>query len=180
VLVYPWHDGEVLHQATADGSDRSALARFQRLPAATVRSAIGVVLDAHLAVAAAGFVAVDLYDGCFLFDHASATLRLIDLDEYRPGPFVLEDDRLPGSRRYMAPEEWRRGARIDERTTVFTLGRVIHHLLDGTDGWRGTPAERAVSDRATATDPGERFASVDRLVLAWRDAVTGPSPTLGG
>ena len=109
-------------------------------------AAIDAVIDAHLAVVAAGFVAVDLYDGCFLYDPASTTMRLIDLDEYRPGPFVVDVERLPGSGRYMAPEERTRGATIDERTTVFNLGRSIEQLLDHADGWRGTPAQRAVAD----------------------------------
>src|SRR5215207_1935422 len=52
-LVYPWCPGEVLNAATVRGSDRSALARFQRLPIGTVRRAVDDVFDAHLAVAAA-------------------------------------------------------------------------------------------------------------------------------
>ena len=115
-------------------------------------------------------MAVDLYDGCFHFDLARSTMYLIDLDEYRPGPFTVEADRLPGSTRYMAPEEWERGATIDERTTVFVLGRTLHHLLDGPDGWRGSTTQRAVVDRATATAPGDRPASVAELVGAWRAA----------
>ncbi|MEW2445603.1 hypothetical protein [Micromonospora marina] len=70
-LVYPWCDGVVLnHATTGGGSDRSGLDRFQRLPVAEVRAALDTILDAHLAVSAAGYVAVDLYDGCFLYDSA--------------------------------------------------------------------------------------------------------------
>lgn len=129
-LVYPWHDGIVLNHATTHGSDRTALTRFQQLPLPEVEAAIDTILDAHLAVTAAGYIAVDLYDGCFLYDFTTRRMRLIDLDEYRPGPFVLDAERLPGSRRYMAPEEFVRSAVIDQRTTVYTLGRTIQHLLD--------------------------------------------------
>lgn len=83
-------------------------------------------------------------------------MRLIDLDEYRPGPFVLDADRLPGSGRYMAPEESVRGSLIDQRTTVHVLGRTLHHLLDSPTGWRGTVRERTVVDRATEADPRHR------------------------
>ena len=72
-------------------------------------------------MAAAGFVSVDLYDGCFLYDFDRHEMRLIDLDEYRPAPFVVDAERLPGSRRYMAPEEFQRGVTIDERTMAFHL-----------------------------------------------------------
>lgn len=86
VLVYPWHDGTVLNHATRHGSDRAALTRFQQLPLADVEAAVTTILDAHVAITATGHVAVDLYDGCFLYDFDSRQMWLIDLDEYRPAP----------------------------------------------------------------------------------------------
>ncbi|MFC3499717.1 serine/threonine protein kinase [Micromonospora krabiensis] len=172
VLIYPWHDGRVLNHATRHGSDRAALARFQQLPLHDVEAAVTRVLDAHVAVAAAGHVAVDLYDGCFLYDFGSRRMWLIDLDEYRPGPFLLEWDRLPGSRRYMAPEEFVRGAVIDQRTTVYTLGRTIQHLLDSPHGWRGTPAQRRLTAHATRPAPEDRHPDVATLVAEWRSTCT--------
>ncbi|MGW3784724.1 serine/threonine protein kinase [Micromonospora chokoriensis] len=168
VLVYPWHDGSVLNHATTHDSDRAALTRFQQLPLHDVEAAITTILDAHEAVAAAGHVAVDLYDGCFLYDFDARQMWLIDLDEYRPGPFVLDADRLPGSRRYMAPEEFVRGAIIDQRTTVYTLGRTIWHLLDSPNGWRGTPSQARLATHATHAAPVNRHPEVARLVSAWR------------
>ncbi|WP_050566143.1 hypothetical protein [Salinispora arenicola] len=103
-LVYPWHDGSVLKYATVHGSGRSALHRFQQLPLSDVEAAIDTILDAHLAVAAAGYVMFGLYVGCLLYNFHAHRIRLIDLDEYRLGPFTLDTDRLPGSRRYIAPE----------------------------------------------------------------------------
>ncbi|MEU0943849.1 serine/threonine protein kinase [Streptomyces canus] len=165
-VVMPWHDGEILY-------DPTARARFRALPLARVHHALDRVLDAHLAVEAAGQVAVDLYDGAFLYDFDAHELRLIDLDDYRPGPFVLTEDRLPGSTRFMAPEEWRRGAVIDTRTTVHVLGRTARLLLDagpGEDAFRGTAAQLAVVERATRPVPGERFGGVRELTEAWRAA----------
>lgn len=166
-LVYPWIDGSVLNDATIDGSDRSGLERFQELPVVEVEAALSAILAAQLAIVAARFVAVDLYDGCFLYDFDRSKTWLIDLDEYRPGPFILDEERLPGSERYMAPEEWVRGSTIDERTTVFTLGRALHHLLDSEHGWRGRESQRKVIDRATAPDPAKRYQNVGSLVAAW-------------
>jgi serine/threonine-protein kinase len=167
-IVYPWVEGAELNHATIDGSDRSGLERFCQLPVAEVERALTAILDAHLAIVDAGFVAVDLYDGCFLYDFDRSKMWLIDLDEYRPGPFTLEEERLPGSARYMAPEEWVRGSTIDERTTVYVLGRALHHLLDSEQGWRGRKIQRKVVDRATELDPAERYQDVDSLVVAWR------------
>jgi serine/threonine-protein kinase len=157
-LVYPWCLGEVLNAATLHGSGRAGLDRFRRQPRNRRRAAVDTILDAHLAITAAGWIAVDLYDGCFLYDADTDRMRLIDLDEYRPGPFVLDADRLPGSSRYMAPEEWTRGATIDERTTVFALGRTVQQLLGGDP----------VADRATDPDPDRRHSTVAALVAAWR------------
>ena len=61
----------------------------------------------------------------------------------------------------MAPEEFQRGARIDERTTVFTLGRTAFVFLsDGLRGeperhrWRASAALYDVAWRATLGEIG--------------------------
>ncbi|WP_327676057.1 serine/threonine protein kinase [Kitasatospora sp. NBC_00458] len=180
-VVMPWHDGEVLYHPTTGGGRGAAartdpagpMARFRALPVPLVAAALDTVLDAHLAVSAAGFVACDFYDGCLLYDFARHRMHLCDLDEYRPGPFTVEADRLPGSKRFMAPEEFRRGAVIDARTTVFTLGRTLRLLLDAGDGerhWRGTGEQLAVLGRATAPDPAARWPGVEEFAAAWRAA----------
>ncbi|MGW0711254.1 serine/threonine protein kinase [Streptomyces sp. NPDC002643] len=182
-LVYPWVEGEVLyHPTTSRKGGRAApgspMARFRRLPVADVLMALERILDAHVTVERAGLVAVDLYDGCMLYDFGNRRMSLCDLDEYRPGPFILETDRLPGSRRYMAPEEFAKGSTIDIRTTVYVLGRALRLLLDAGDEereWRGSASQLAVVERATADDPAHRFASVEALAQAWCVAV----PRLG-
>jgi hypothetical protein len=61
---------------------------------------------------------------------AARAIHLVDLDGYRP-PYTLDRERQFGSSRFMAPEEWQRGATIDERTTVYTLGRAAFVFLGG-------------------------------------------------
>ncbi|WP_426563169.1 serine/threonine protein kinase [Angustibacter sp. McL0619] len=182
VLVYPWVDGDVLYHATVgpDGvptsqprSDPgSPMARFRRLPLDAVRRAVDTVLDVHQVVDEAGLVAVDLYDGCFLYDWDAGALHVIDADEYRPGPFVTHE-QLPGSRRFFAPEELGTGQVVDRRTTVYRLGRVARLLMDAGDtesAWRGTQAELGVIARATQPEPAARYQCVRDLVAAWRAA----------
>ncbi|GGZ70183.1 serine/threonine protein kinase [Streptomyces bluensis] len=177
-LVYPWVEGEVLYHPTASrkggrAAPGSPMARFRRLPVPDILTALERILDAHVTVERAGLVAVDLYDGCMLYDFGNRGMFLCDLDEYRPGPFVLETDRLPGSRRYMAPEEFAKGATIGVRTTVYVLGRALRLLLDAGDEereWRGSASQLAVIERATADDPARRFASAEALARAWRAA----------
>ena len=178
LLVYPWVNGEVLYGAPVGGR-RSRLdpsgshARFRALPVPEILSALDAVFDAHLVIAAAGFVAVDLYDGCLIYDFGRHHTWLCDLDEYRPGPFIVATDRLPGSTRFMAPEEFQRGARIDQRTTVFNLARMGLVLLDTGDldgRFRAGPDPRAVLERATQPSPTERYPTVADFVCAWQAA----------
>jgi serine/threonine protein kinase len=171
-VVYPWVPGEILNDPMAPAgrphtAADSALNRFRAWPVASIERVLDTVIDAHLAVVREGFVAVDFYDGCLLYDVTTEQVRLVDLDEYRPGPYVLEADRQYGSRRFMAPEEFVRGSSIDERTTVFTLGRTARVLLGEAGQWRGSARAERVVDRATATDPAVRFASVEALARAW-------------
>ncbi|MFE7358397.1 serine/threonine protein kinase [Streptomyces sp. NPDC057543] len=176
VLVYPWMSGEVLYHPTLSrhggrAAPGSPMARFRAQPLARIHAALEAILSAHLAVEEAGFVAVDFYDGCMLYDFDDHRMVLCDLDEYRASAFVLEADRLPGSTRYMAPEEFARGSLIDIRTTVFALGRALRLLLDAGDEekqWRGTPEQLEVIRTATATAPERRFPSVRSLADAWQ------------
>jgi len=175
VLVQAWVEGEVLR---APGVDRetpgSASRRFRALPAGEILRALDTIYDVHATLAAAGYVAVDFYDGSILYDFEARRLHLCDLDLYHEGPFVVEAERLPGSTRFMAPEEHRRGARIDQRTTVYTLGRCALVFLAEEacrrSAFRGGGACFAVVERACRSEPAERFASVAAFRCAWRAA----------
>lgn len=180
--VSPWRDGEILNDPFVPNGlpyrhARSTLSRFRALPAQEILAILDTIIDAHLEVTGRGFVAVDFYDGCILYDFARRVAHLCDLDLYRPGPFLLERDRQWGSRRFMAPEEFQRGAIIDERTTVFTLGRAAFVFLgDGPLGgtsrgqWRVEQELYDVAMRAIAPDPGDRFESVGAFAAAWGTA----------
>ena len=177
MLVYPWLDGELLGASRAMRDDpRSAFQRFRHLPEPTVRSCLDAVFDLHVHLSAAGWVASDFYDGSLLYHFAAGRLRAIDLDLYHDGPFVNEVGRMFGSTRFMAPEEFERGARIGDQTTVFVMGRTaLVFLSDGTldpDAFRGPRALFDVVARACQPDRARRFASMAAFHRAWR-AATG-------
>ena len=65
----------------------------------------------------------------------------------------------------MAPEEFVQGGTIDERTTVFHLGRTAGQLLGEPNLSAG---RRDVIETATRTDPTDRYPSVARMAAAWR------------
>src|SRR3546814_10938396 len=91
-------------------------------------------------------------------------MRLIDLDEYRPGPFTVESDRLPGSTPYMAPEELVHGARVDERTTVFHLGRTAAQLTTDPNLYS---TQRNFVASATVLNPATPYPTDAAKPAAW-------------
>ena len=175
LLVYQWLDGELLGvpRARRDAPE-SSFQRFRSLPASAIRRCLDAVFDLHDALARVGWIAVDFYDGCLIYEFVSGRLGVVDLDHYRTGPFRNEMGRMFGSERFMAPEEFVRGARIDERTNVFVLGRTaLVFLSDGTLAprvFRGSPALFEVVAKACDPDPARRFGSVGMFCHAWHAA----------
>jgi serine/threonine protein kinase len=169
LLVYEWCEGELLGAEHRD-DPRSAYQRFRQLPPATIYAALEAIYELHVEL---GWVACDFYDGCLLYDFARGELRAMDLDSYRDAPFTNTMGRMFGSTRFMAPEEFELGARIDHATTAFTLGRAGLVLLSepcDPVAFRGTAAQRAVLAQATQPVSEQRFASAAELLTAWRAA----------
>ncbi len=170
VLVYDFVEAEGLNPAGTTARDREdpvhPHARFRALPVADVLRSLDAVYGLLLLLAERGYVGVDWYDGCLLHGFASGRTFVCDLDEFREGPFTVEEDRLPGSTRFMAPEELVRGSRIDQVTNVFSYGRTAEVLLRD----RLSPAQTAVVARATHAERSQRYPSVATFVEAWRAA----------
>ncbi|MCW2793620.1 MAG: hypothetical protein JWO76_2718 [Nocardioides sp.] len=147
-LVYEAARGELVHvPRERRGDPASAYQRFGHLQADRLLGVFDVLVDLHVDLAAAGWVACDLYDGCLLVDFATASLSVVDLDTYRRGPSVNDMGRMFGASRFMAPEELELGAPIDERTTVFTLGRLVWHFGTGSPSRPSASADRPRSPR---------------------------------
>jgi len=127
----------------------------------------------HHELAQLGWIAVDFYDGCMIYDFGRRELRLVDLDHYRDAPFTNDWGRMFGSSRFMAPEEFELGALIDEGTNVFTMGRTAAVLLsDGTlerPPFRGSGALYEVVRRACHHERSKRFATMSAFYAAWRE-----------
>lgn len=153
-LVYDWVPSEVLNDPRFTREQRYSdpmhpYVRFRSLPVPEILHSLDTIFDVHALVAEHGFVASDFYDGCIIYDFENSRTFMCDFDEYRDGPFVLKRDRAYGSTRFMASEEFQRGATIDEVTNVFNLGRAAAVLLgDGTaslEPWKGTDGMKAAA-----------------------------------
>ena len=175
-LVYNWIDGEGLRpeRELSDG-ELHPRDRFCALPAAEIIDALNVIYDVHVLIEKRGFIAEDFYDGCIIYDFEKKQIHLYDFDHYHPAPFINDRGRLYGSRRFMAPEEFQKGERIDERTNVFMLGRTAFVLLannsDSRNDWKASEDMWQVAKRATNTDKQLRYQSVKEFVSAWHAAI---------
>ena len=175
MLVYEWVEGDLIGvPATRRADPGSAFQRFRALPLPEIFVAIDAIIETHLELAKRGWIACDFYDGSLIYDFAGNEVHLVDLDHYHPGPFENEMGRMLGSTRFMAPEEFTRGAVIDETTTVFTLGRMVSVFVsDGTlerAAFPGSDALHAFMCRACADNRALRFQTVAELSQAWQTA----------
>jgi serine/threonine-protein kinase len=166
LLVYEWVDGELVGTSRARRADpASAFTRFLALDPRERAAALDVIFRLHVKLAQLGWIASDFYDGSLIYDFARRRMYVVDLDSYRDAPFTNDMGRMFGSDRFMAPEEYELGARIDERTTVFTMGRTVAQFLS-----LGTEAITELIGRACAPDPGGRFRTVAEFYGAWTAA----------
>lgn len=179
MLVYTAVSGELIGQVNKPGVSRdelrtdpaSAYQRFARLAADDQLPIFDTLIGLHRDLAELGWVAGDLYDACLIVDFATMTLHVVDLDEYRRGPSLNTMGRMFGSSRFMAPEEFELGAPLDQRTTVFTLGRLVKHFgtrltEDMTQFW-GPEALAAVVECAVRPERAERYATVAEFADTW-------------
>jgi serine/threonine-protein kinase len=175
MLVYDWADGELIGVSRPQrGDPASAFCRFRSLPAQEIIVCLDTIVAVHDVLGRAGEVAGDFYDGCLLYDFTARRVTVVDLDNYRCGPYRNEMGRMFGSTRFMAPEEFTRGALIDQRTSVFTMGRTVLVLLgDGTanpEAFRGSVRLLQVAARACQPRPEQRYGSLPEFCAAWRAA----------
>jgi serine/threonine-protein kinase len=174
-LVYQAASGDLIGvPAEQRGDADSPYQRFAHLPAPVLLGLPATLIDVHVALSAAGWVAGDLYDGCLIVDFQTAALSVIDLDSYRRGPTTNDMGRMFGSTRFMAPEEFEFGAPIDERTTVFTLGRIVWHfatrLTEEPAEFCGGKKLAEVVQKSWQPLPRNRYATVSDFASAWVSA----------
>lgn len=170
LTVSEWFDG------TCMGKQYGQFERFLSLPPAEKLAIYSAALDFHVHAQRLGFLAIDFYDGCILYDFEGRSMRLCDIEFYRRLPSQNEQGRMWGSGRYMSPEEFTLGAPLDARTNVFTMGALAFQLMGGgldhaREKWILNDATFAAACTATSPDPEERYANLDLYAKAWQQAL---------
>lgn len=152
-------------------------AQFCALPVAERLMVFDTVLRFHRHVLSRGYVPVDFYDGSVLYDTAAKKTYICDIEFYQKQPCVNQMGRMWGSSRFMSPEEFTRGAPIDELTCVFGMGATALTLFGagkdgGYDGWQLSEPLYKTARRAVREERSERWPSLAEFTDAWRKAQT--------
>lgn len=162
MLIYDWVEGELIG---------SCLDRVRQVAVNEIEHMVTEVYDLHRELASLGWIANDFYAGAMIYDFQRRKVRVIDLDSYHMGSFTNRMGRMFGSSRFMAPEEFELGATIDERTTVFTLGRTAAVLMSDNslerEPFRGSDRQYEVMVKSCAENPDDRFQTVADMHAAW-------------
>lgn len=177
-LLFDWFNGECLHSHWLFTPEEkythpdSPNYRFNHLSLEQRLAAFEQILEFHTYVEAQGYVAIDFYDGSILYDFQRDELRICDIDFYAKRPYNNHMGRMWGSKRFMSPEEFERGALIDEKTNVFNMGAMAFSMLGGAldrsfEKWQGKERYYQVALKAVSEKRADRYASVEELYREW-------------
>lgn len=165
--------------------------RFRMLSAEKKLCAAEVLFSFLEQVAQNGYVAVDFYDGSLIYDFEKDTLKICDIDLFEKEPLINTIGKdFWGTKRLKAPEEYEKGAVIDERTNEFTLGALLFDFF-GTyspqeikeryrkcrflpcpvEHWSLGKETYQVVRRAVDPDPDARYKTIALFHKAWKRAV---------
>ena len=187
VAVFDWVNGEGLRSywdyvlQAMWNHPASPNYRFRRLPIENRIAAVDKILEFHRHVIQHGYVPVDFYDGSLLYDFGTDGLHICDIDFYRKMPAVNDMGQMWGSERFMSPEEYERGAPLDEIKTVHNMGTTMFELLcvaskDSYDvihsyeAWSASKALFDVAKKAVSPNRCERYQTISELIAAWDSA----------
>ncbi len=168
-MVFRWADGECMGRMYQQ-SHREIMG----LPVEEKQVIFDGVIDFMIAVARAGYVAIDLYDGSVMYDRSGRNVTICDIDFFRKNPAVNDMGRMWGSSRFMSPEEYELGAALDEITNVFTAGQMGFSVFTDSDrsreNWSLSGESYDVLMKAISPDRADRYASIAEFRDAWRRA----------
>ena len=184
--VFHWARGECLYDhwnfdRYAKTGQPKPFDRFRALPLDKRLRAFEAVLSFFETVEAARYVSVDFYLGSVMYDFEADAVTLCDIDFFLKMPCENTMGRMWGQIRFMAPEEWQRGAALDARTNVYRLGAAAFVFLGeketmhpgrgldrSAEAWEAGPALYEAALKAAAPAPEDRYASVAEFLAAWR------------
>ncbi len=115
-MIFKWEDGECMGRMYPE-----LHRRFMSLSNDTKLKVFADILDFMKYISEQNFVAIDFYDGSIMYDFENERTIICDIDFFRKSPAVNDMGRMWGSSVFMSPEEFEKGAVLDEITNVYTL-----------------------------------------------------------
>lgn len=179
--IFTWVEGENLYPGTRFKPDErftnpsSPQFRLQHQPLLTKLRMLDRVFDFHAFALSRGYAAGDFYDGNLIADFNTGDIRVIDIDGYYAMPAVNETGRLPGSARFLSPEEYAAGAPLDGLSTQYNMGALAFAFFGDCGrreraSWMAGERLYLVAARACSEARGERYPSYEAFLAAWRQA----------
>ena len=173
--VFPWRDAPPLRP---DPPTDAVRAEVRALPLIRQLAMLDGIFDLHALLAANGLVAVDFTDEHVLIDFSGMQALVCDIDMYKDQPAFNTRGRMPGSPRFLAPEEYEMGNWLGEDTTVYKLGALAFEFFGenyerSAELWLGPRQLYPVAERATRERRQDRYATVKEFLTAWRNTVSG-------
>ncbi len=148
-MIFKWADGECMGRMYPESHRR-----FMSLSNEIKLKVFGDILDFLKYTAEENFVAIDFYDGSIMYDLG----------------------RMWGSSIFMSPEEFSKGAELDEITNVYTLGAMAFALFGkykrNWENWQLSKDLYNIVVKATSNDRTKRQQSIDEFVYEWNKSKT--------
>lgn len=165
-MIFKWADGECMGRMYPESHRR-----FMSLSNDTKLKVFDDILDFMRYIAKQNFVAIDFYDGSIMYDFANQKTIIRDIDFFRKSPVVNNMGRMWGSSVFMSPEEFEKGAVLDEITNVYTLGAMAFSLFGNykrdSENWQLSKDLYNIAVKATSDDRNNRYQSVEDLIDEW-------------
>ncbi|MCL2045607.1 MAG: serine/threonine protein kinase [Oscillospiraceae bacterium] len=167
--IFEWTDAQCMGKQYPISREK-----FLQMPLETRLIIFDDILDFHAHVAKQGYVAIDFYDGCIMYDFELEQTVLCDIELYAKMPYKNPIGRMWGSSRFMSPEEFELGADIDEVTNVYTMGATAfaffgEELDRSFDKWKLGVESFEVAKRAVSDECSNRQQSIMQYIAEWRD-----------
>ena len=170
-MIFEWTDAECMGRQYPQSRER-----FMRISSEIRLRVFNDILSFHAHAAHKGYVAIDFYDGCIMYDTNIGRTTLCDIELYAKTPYNNPIGRMWGSSRFMSPEEFQLGAVIDEITNVYTMGATAFALFGDErdrrfEKWTLKKELFDVAKRAVSDERSQRQQSIKQFIAEWSGAI---------
>ncbi|MCL1848882.1 MAG: GrpB family protein [Clostridiales bacterium] len=169
-MVFEWTDAECMGRQYPASREK-----FMQMPLDTRLRVFDDILAFHTHIAKQGYVAIDFYDGCIMYDFNTSRTILCDVELYAKIPYNNPIGRMWGSTRFMSPEEFELGAVIDEITNVYTMGATAFAFFGNErdrcfEQWVLSKELFDIAKQAVSDDRSQRQQSIEKFITEWKAA----------